>query len=82
MPTGHETGTLELVSLTSGGQTRVAVPVGSASSSQLAWAPDSTWLFVITANGGLGTVNPRTGQVVGLGLGIAGLSHIAIRAAA
>ncbi len=82
VPTGDETGTLELVSLISGGQTRVAVPVGGASSSQLAWAPDSTWLFVIAANGVLDTVDPRTGRVEGLGLGIAGLSHIAIRAAA
>jgi len=80
VPTGDETSTLELVSLTSGGQTRVAVPMGGASSSQLAWAPDSTWLFVVTANGGLETVNPRTGRVADLGL--SGLTQIVVRPAA
>jgi hypothetical protein len=80
--TGDETSTLELVSLTSGGQTRVNVPVSGASSAQLAWAPDSTWLFVITATGGLSAVNPRTGRAQAVGLGLSGLSQIVIRQAA
>jgi hypothetical protein len=82
VPMGDETSTLELVSLTSGGQTRVAVPVSGASSSHLAWAPDSRWLFVITANGGLDAVDPRTGRAQDLGLGLSGLSQITIRSAA
>jgi hypothetical protein len=79
VPTGDETSTLELVSLTSGGLTRVAVPVSGASSSDLAWAPDSRWLFVITANGSLDAVDPRTGLAQDLGLGLSGLSQITIR---
>jgi hypothetical protein len=79
VPTGDETSTLELVSLTSGGQTRVAVPVSGASSSHLAWAPDSRWLFVIAANGGLDAVDPHTGRAQDLDLGLSGLSQITIR---
>jgi hypothetical protein len=81
VPRGDEPGTLELVSLITGSQTRVAVPVNGAWSSQLAWAPDSTWLFVITARGGLDAVNPRTGRAQSLGLGLSGLTQIAIRPA-
>jgi hypothetical protein len=77
--TGDEKSTLELVSLTSGGQTLVAVPVSGASSSHLAWAPDSRWLFVITANGGLDAVDPRTGRAQDLGLGLSSLSQITVR---
>jgi hypothetical protein len=82
VPTDDETSTLELVSLTSGEQTRVAVPVSGVSSSRLAWAPDSTWLFVVTADGGLDAVDPSTGRAQDLGLGLSGLSQITIRASA
>jgi hypothetical protein len=82
VPGGDEPGTLELVSLITGSQMRVAVPVNGARSSQLAWAPDSRWLFVVTANGRLDVVNPRTGRAQDLGLGLSGISQIAIRPAA
>ena len=70
---------LELVSLVTGKQTRVAAPVTGASSTQLAWSPDSRWLFVVTASGHLDVVNPRTGRAQELGLGLSGLSQIATR---
>ena len=41
--------------------------------------PDSRWLFVITAHGGLAVVNRRTEQVGGLGVRLPWLSQIAIR---
>jgi hypothetical protein len=74
---------LDLVSLTSGAVLRVPVPIAQDSSSRsLAWSPDSRWLFVVTAHGGLAIVNARTGQPGILSLGLSGLSQIVIRSAA
>lgn len=71
---------LDLVNLTSGAVTAVqASVVPHAGSQTLAWSPDSRWLFVITATGQLAAVNPRTGHVQDLGLGLSGLRKIAIR---
>jgi hypothetical protein len=71
---------LELVSLSSGAAVRVRAPVAQGSSSRsLAWSPDSRWLFVITTSGGLAAVDARTGAVHELGLGLTGLSQVAIR---
>jgi hypothetical protein len=73
---------LDLVSLTSGTVQHVRVPVaGSASGQSLAWSPDSRWLFVVTAAGGLAIVDARTGQLRILSLGLSGLSQIVIRPA-
>jgi hypothetical protein len=73
---------LELVSLSSGAAVRVPIQVGNGSSSQsMAWSPDSRWLFVISGSGQLAAVNPGTGQVHKLGLGLSGLSQIVIRPA-
>ena len=79
VPGGDETSTLELVSLITGSQTRVAVRMSGAWSSQLAWSPDSRWLFVVTAHGRLDAVDPHTGRAQGLGLGLSGLSQIVMR---
>jgi WD40 repeat protein len=74
---------LDLVSLSSGAVLRVPVPVARDSSSRsLAWSPDSRWLFVVTADGGLAIVNARTGQPGILSLGLSGLRQIVIRPAA
>jgi hypothetical protein len=71
---------LELVSLASGSVRPIAVQVPPSSSSQtIAWSPDSRWLFVLTAGGRLAAVSPATGRVQRLGLGLTGLSQIAIR---
>ena len=79
---GEGQASLELISLRSGAAVRVPVQVGHGSSSQsMAWSPDSRWLFVITASGQLAAVNPGTGQVHELGLGLSGLSQIVIRPA-
>ena len=73
---------LELVSLTSGDAERVTLPVAPGNPSQsLAWSPDSRWLFVVTANGTLAAVDARTGRAQTVGLGMTGLSQIAIRPA-
>jgi len=78
---GNGTTILELVSMVTGSQARIAVPVGRVSSTLMAWSPDSRWLFVVTANGRLAAVNPRTGRAEDVGLGLSGLTQIAIRPA-
>ncbi|MGO9221557.1 MAG: hypothetical protein ACLP5E_27930 [Streptosporangiaceae bacterium] len=72
--------TLHLLSLTSGADQRIAVPLEQAANAgTLAWSPDSRWLFVITAHGGLAAVNASTQQVRGLGVQLPWLSQIAVR---
>jgi hypothetical protein len=74
---------LDLVNMNSGAVLQVPVPVAQDSSSRsLAWSPDSRWLFVVTAYGGLAIVNARTGQPGILSLGLSGLRQIVIRPAA
>ena len=73
--------TLHLLNLATGADQQVAVRLGQASAGPgtLAWSPDSRWLFVVTAHGGLAVVNRRTEQVGGLGAQLPWLSQIAIR---
>jgi hypothetical protein len=73
--------TLHLLNLATGSDQRIAVPLGQGSVEvgTLAWSPDSRWLFVITAHGGLAAVNAGTQQVQGLGVRLPWLSQIAIR---
>ncbi len=72
---------LHLLNLATGSDQQVAVPLAqpAAGPGTLAWSPDSRWLFVITAHGGLAVVNSRTRQVEGLGVRLPWLSQIAIR---
>ena len=74
---------LHLLNLATGADQRVAVPLGQPSGGPgtLAWSPDSRWLFVLTAHGGLAAVNDRTRQVQSLGVRLPWLSQIAIREA-
>ena len=73
---------LLLINLRSGAESQIAVPVAPDSSAQqLAWSPDSRWLFVVTATGKLAVVNPRTMLAEGLDLGLSALSQIVIRPA-
>jgi hypothetical protein len=72
--------TLHLLSLVTGADERIAVPLEQAANTgTLAWSPDSRWLFVITAHGGLAAVNASTQQVQGLGVKLPWLSRIAVR---
>ena len=75
--------TLHLLDLATGADQPVAVPLDQASAGPgtLAWSPDSRWLFVVTAHGGLAVVDSRTRQVGGLGVRLPWLSQIAIRSA-
>ena len=73
--------TLRLVDLDSGAEQTIAVPLGPASpfGATLAWSPDSRWLFVVTAQGGLAAVDMRTHRVEGLGAPLPPLSQIAVQ---
>jgi hypothetical protein len=73
--------TLHLVSLATGADQRIPVPLGpdSVGTGKLAWSPDSRWLFVVTAHGGLAAVNAGTRSVGGLGVRLPWLSQIAVR---
>ena len=73
--------TLHLINLVSGSDRQVSVSVDaeSAADQTLAWSPDSRWLFVVTAQGKLAAVDPRTGHAEDLGVSLPPLSLIAVR---
>lgn len=76
--------TLHLLNLVTGADQRIAVPLDQHSTGPgtLAWSPDSQWLFVITAHGGLAAVHAGTLAARRLGVRLPWLSQITIRAAA
>jgi hypothetical protein len=78
-PGGHVA--LHLLDLATGTDQQVAVRLNqnAAGPGTLAWSPDSRWLFVITAHGGLAAVNARSLQAEGLGVRLPWLSQIATR---
>lgn len=79
--TGGSSVGLDLISLTTGATSPVAVPISQATSSQaLAWSPDSRWLFVVTPDGKLVAVDARTKRVRGLGVALPDISQVAVRA--
>jgi hypothetical protein len=73
--------TLHLLSLVSGADRQIPVPLDqeSAADQTLAWSPDSRWLFIVAAHGELAAVNTRTLHVDGLGVGLPPISQVAIR---
>jgi hypothetical protein len=75
--------TLSLIDLGSGARQTITVPPGLALpfGSTLAWSPDSRWLFVVTASGGLAAVDTSTHRVENLGVALPPLSQIAIQTA-
>jgi hypothetical protein len=73
---------LRIVDLRTGAITTADVRLGPTPGYQtMAWSPDSDWLFVITAEGRLMAVDPRTGRATTLGVPLPPLSQIAVRAA-
>jgi len=73
--------TLHLLSLATGAQRQVRVPLGlgPANWQTLAWSPDSRWLFVVAARGRLVAVQASTGRVRGLGVALPPVSDIAVQ---
>jgi len=78
-PGGHVA--LHLLDLATGTDRQVAVRLNqdAVGPGTLVWSPDSRWLFVITAHGGLAAVNARSLQAEGLGVRLPWLSQIATR---
>jgi len=73
--------TLHLLSLVSGADRQISVPLdqGSAAGQPLAWSPDSRWLFIVAAHGELAALNARTLHVEGLGVALPPIGQIAVR---
>jgi hypothetical protein len=73
---------LRLISLVSGATRTVALAVrGPVGPQELAWSPDSRWLFTVADGGALRVVNARTGRVRGLGVRLPPLGELTIRSA-
>jgi hypothetical protein len=73
---------LRLVNLDTGARIPVSVPLAPSPENQdMAWSPDSRWLFVAAANGKLMAVSAATGKVTGLGVSLPAVSQVAVRAA-
>ncbi len=60
---------------------RVHIGVPSRSSAQMAWSPDSKWLFVAAYDGSLKVVNTDTGRVRDLGAAGSDVEQVAVRKA-
>jgi hypothetical protein len=75
---------LDLISLRSGADLALAVPLAGAllGAQSLAWSPDSRWLFVAASGGKLLAVRVSTGQVSGLGIALPPITQVAVRGAA
>ena len=72
---------LHLINLSDGSDRRVAIAIALASqgSPGLAWSPDSRWLLAAAADGALRAIDPRTGQVRGLGISLPPVTYLAVR---
>ena len=74
--------TLHLLDLTTGVSHRLALPIDQVGYEEdtLAWSPDSHWLLVLAAGGGLDAVEASTGHVTNLSeVGIPPLDQLAVR---
>lgn len=74
-----QTAILHLINLSTGSDRRVAVALVSPGSPGLVWSPDSRWLFAATQDGALRAIDPRTGQVRGLGVPLPPVTYLAVR---
>jgi hypothetical protein len=73
---------VRLLDLASGTERQLGVPVNrSFQDSTMVWSPDSRWLFIATADGGLTPVDPATGQVYDIGATLPELRQLAVRPA-
>jgi hypothetical protein len=70
---------LHLDDLQTGAERQVIVALGTQGWPGLAWSPDSRWLFSATGNGALQVIDPRTGQVRGLGVALPPVTDLAVR---
>jgi hypothetical protein len=86
LPRTHSSGrvTLRLLDLASGMDREYAISLSAQGmfGSEVAWSPDSRWLFVVTASGRLLAVDAHTGIAHQLGVALPQLSQLVVRSAA
>ena len=70
---------LHLINLSDGSDRRVAIALASQGSPGLAWSPDSRWLLAAAADGEVRALDPRSGQVRGLGIPLPPVTYLAVR---
>lgn len=70
---------VRFVDLRTGAEHSVTAALGGQGWPALAWSPDSRWLFWITPGGAVQAMDPRTGQVSGLGIALPPVTFLAIR---
>lgn len=76
--------TVHLIDLHTGAVRDLHVPLGPRSdsgayTSEMAWSPDSRWLFVAESGGKLAAVDAGTGRAESLGVSLPAVSQVAIR---
>lgn len=78
---GGMTPTLRLVNLGTGASVEISLRISpSPGYEDMAWSPDSRWLFVSTADGKLMAVNAATGKASSLGVPLPPVTQVAVRA--
>jgi hypothetical protein len=70
---------LSLLSLNTGADRLVDVALSDNGPGNLAWSPDSRWLFAATETGSLIAIDPRTLAVRGLGVALPPVAQLAVR---
>jgi hypothetical protein len=75
---GHSAA-MRFVNLRTGAEHSVTAALGGQGWPALAWSPDSRWLFWVTAGGTVKAMDPRTGQVSGLGVALPPVTFLATR---
>jgi hypothetical protein len=71
--------TVRFVDLRTGAERTAAIALKAQWWPGLVWSPDSRWLFWVTASGAVQAMDPRTGQVSGLGVALPPVTFLAIQ---
>jgi hypothetical protein len=70
---------VRFVDLRTGAEHSVTTAFGGQGWPALLWSPDSRWLFWVTSDGTVKAMDPRTGQVSGLGVALPPVTFLATR---
>jgi hypothetical protein len=70
---------VRLVDLRTGTERSVTAALGGQGWPELTWSPDSRWLFWVAPGGAVKVMDPRTGQVSGLGVALPPVTFLATR---
>ena len=86
VPAGSSSARTEVINLATGAEHALPLRIASADEGQestMAWSPDSRWLLLLAASGGLYAVGSRTGQIIdlshALGATLPALTQLSIR---